>query len=555
MKVLLVGINAKYIHKNLAIRYISQACPSQHACSIMEYTIKDSVEEVARKILDFKAEVIGISTYIWNVDFVKNLTEYIKSINSSVNIFLGGPEVSFEQTYFLENFSIDAVSAGEGEFTVWEYVDALEKGLEQFDIPGIFTKNCIPTQKYAISSLEKIEEYPSPYFMEMDLDSMDTKYLYVETSRGCPYQCSYCLSSAQGGVRLFSLSYVQAILDNIFQSNVKQIKFLDRTFNVDKNRAIYLANYINEHAKKDQSFQFEIMAEHLSEELITFLENRQSGPKFRFEIGIQTTNTHSLREIHRVQDFEKLSKVIARLSKSKQCELHVDLIAGLPLEDYESFHKSFNDVYSLNPDELQLGFLKLLRGTLMKQSAQDYQFKYSEEAPYEIRETAWLSVEDLDRIRDVAYALENLYNKKRMCHTLKYLITNYQADPFVLFEKIGNVIRKSKPKNYHALFSEVLEILSHVYPQKVVSGLLNEEYYALSKQRVKRIVPFVLENKEAILQQLVEAGIGNVNALINYGVFALGVEGILFVLYNKEQTFPKIYEIHTNGKVSLKERA
>lgn len=546
MHVVLVGINAKYIHKNLAIRYIYQTCPSKHECDILEYTIKDDIEKVGISILKTRANVIGISTYIWNAEFVKNLTAYLKSNNPQLKIFLGGPEVSFDPEYFLKNYSVDAISCGEGEFTVWQYIDALENKLENYDIPGIFTNNIKPTCKYAIVSLPELEKFETPYFMDMDKDTLDTKYLYVETSRGCPYQCSYCLSSAQGGVRLFSITYVMSVLDKIFESTVRQVKFLDRTFNVDKDRAILLAKYISNHARSNQSFQFEIMAEHLSEELICFLENRTSGPKFRFEIGIQTTNQQSLKEIKRIQDFDKMSKVIKRLSKNKLCELHVDLIAGLPLEDYQSFHKSFNDVYALNPNELQLGFLKLLRGTKMKEKAKEYGFKYDTNAPYEIIETAWLSKNELEKIHDVAYALENLYNKARMRNTLKYLISNFHADPFILFQSIGENLRADKPRNYYELFKKVLEILSLQYDSNIVTGLLNEEYYSLSKQRVKRIAPFMLDNKEEYINRLYDYGLGSMNTLINYGIFALGLNSILFILYNKEQDFPKLYRITEN---------
>lgn len=554
MKVLLVGVNAKYIHKNLALRYLLQTCPKHHSIEILEFTIKDDVTRVGDCILEYGADVVGISTYIWNVEFVKKLTDYIKNINSSITIFLGGPEVSFQPHYFLENYSIDAVSCGEGEFTVWEYIDALEKNCVDFDIPGIFTKNIVPTQPYAITSLVELEKYELPYFLDRDLEAMDKQYLYVETSRGCPYQCSYCLSSAQGGVRLFSMDYVLMVLDQIFKSNAKQIKFLDRTFNVDKKRAIELARYINENAPVDQSYQFEIMAEYLSEELIEFLENRTSGPKFRFEIGIQTTNKESLKEIKRVQDFDRLSAVIKRLSSSSLCELHVDLIAGLPLENYDSFHNSFNDVFYLRPDELQLGFLKLLRGTYMRENAEDYKFIYSNEAPYEIVETAWMSCDEIDCIRDVAFALENLYNKGRMRASVDYLVYDKGLDPFVVFSVLGKRLRAIRPKNYYDLFTNVYEIVVNEFHFNEIIGWLNEEYYALSKQKVKRISSFELSNREYVLNQLMEAGIGTMNQLINYGIFAQGVDGILFVLYNKEQAYPKLFRIREDEIINIKEK-
>lgn len=543
MKVLLTTLNAKFIHKNLALRYLYRTAPEYHEAIIREFTIKDSLENIVDSILEINPDVIGFSTYIWNVEQIKEICHLIKKQRDDIKILLGGPEVSFEKEYFLNNFEIDALCCGEGEISFWKYVDHANHA--SFDIPGIFTRTIKPSVEYAIVDLREVEKYEDPYFIEFDQKDMGNRYLYVETSRGCPYQCSYCLSSVLGKVRLFSIEYVKGVLDKIFASNVKQIKFLDRTFNVDKNRALEIAKYIDENAKKDQVFQFEIMAEHLSEELIEYLSNRQEYPKLRFEIGIQTTNTDSLKEINRYQNFEKLGEVIQRIGRNNNCEMHVDLIAGLPNEDLESFKKSFNDVFYLHANELQLGFLKLLRGTKMKQKKDDYGMQYDNHAPYEISETKWMSGADLKVIHTACYALDNIYNKPRMRKCIDYIVDEYKIKPFDLLYTLGLDLYANKFNQVDLIFKSVIKTVKENYKISNIEGLLNEEYYCLFKQKTKRICDFELDDDErnSLIDLLFEYGIGSKNNLMNYGIFANGYDGLLFVLYNNKQTYPNIYKI------------
>ncbi|MBR3840796.1 MAG: DUF4080 domain-containing protein [Erysipelotrichales bacterium] len=544
MNVLLTTLNAKFIHKNLALRYLYQTAPKDINVSIKEYTIKDDINNIITNILSYSPDVVGFSTYIWNVDYIKDICKNIKEINPSVKIVLGGPEVSFEPEFFLDNFAIDAVSCGEGEFTIWEYVQNCNK--INIDIPGIFTRASKPTIGYSIVDLNELEKYDNPYFLDFDEKDMKNRYLYVETSRGCPYRCSYCLSSVLGKVRLFSTDYIKRVLDQIFESDAKQIKFLDRTFNVDKNRALELARYIDEHAREDQVFQFEIMAEHLSDELIEYLSNRKELPRFRFEIGIQTTNVNALKEISRYQNFDKLSEVIQKLRKNNNCEMHVDLIAGLPLEDLDSFKNSFDEVFHLHAHELQLGFLKLLRGTLMKKNSLDYGMTYDEHAPYEIFETKWMSKQDIHEIHTACYALDILYNKPRLRKTIDTIINVYSISPFELFYKLGQDLYLNKYNQIDLIFKSVLNTLDNAYKISNVVGMLNEEYYQLFKQKTKRIIDFKIDDeyRNSLLNRLFDSGIASKNDLINYGVFAEGDNCMLFVLYNKLQSYPKLYRIY-----------
>lgn len=547
MNVLLTTLNAKFIHKNLALRYIYQTAPKDINVTIKEFTIKDSIDNIMTSILDLQPDIIGFSTYIWNVEYIKELCEKIKQKESNIKIFLGGPEVSFEPEHFLNNFKIDAVSCGEGEFTVWEYVKHCND--EHIDIPGIFTQKDTPSIGYSVVDLKELEKYESPYFLDFDGDDMGNRYLYIETSRGCPYQCSYCLSSVLGKVRLFSIEYVKKVLDGVFKSKAKQIKFLDRTFNVDKNRALEIAKYIDENAREDQIFQFEIMAEHLSDELIDYLSSRKKYPKFRFEIGIQTTNKDSLLEIKRYQNFEKLSHVIEQLRQNGNCEMHVDLIAGLPFENLESFKNSFNEVFHLHANELQLGFLKLLRGTVMKHNKDSYGMLYDDQAPYEIYETKWMTKSDINEIHIACYALDILYNKPRMRHTIDNLVKVYSISPFDLLYTLGKDLYSHKYNQVDFIFKSVLNNIETYYSVPNIRGMLNEEYYRLFKQKTKRICDYVIdeEQRKKYIEMLFEAGIGTRNNLINYGMFAEGDGGTLFVLYNTLQQYPNLYRINEKG--------
>ncbi len=544
MNVLLTTLNAKFIHKNLALRYLYQTQPKgKYNVTLKEFTIKDSTENIVKQIVELEPDVIGMSTYIWNVEQIKEVLVEVKKRLPDVKIQMGGPEVSFEPEYFLEEFATDAISCGEGEFTFWQYVEHCHE--EVFDIPGIFTRTCKPTIGYSIVDLKEVEKYENPYFLEMDMKDMGNRYLYVETSRGCPYCCSYCLSSVLGKVRLFSVDYIKRVLDQVFASDVKQVKFLDRTFNVDKNRALELAKYIDAHAKEDQSFEFEIMAEALSEELLDYLEHRQSKPKFRYEIGIQSLNQEALKEIHRYQNFDRLKAVVERLGKNNNCEMHVDLIAGLPFEDLESFKHSFNEVFYLHAKELQLGFLKLLRGTLLKDHHEMYDMEYDPHAPYEIFETKWMSKEDINEIHICCYALDVLYNKPRLRRTIDMLVHDYHLQPFDVFTTLGRDLYAHKYNQIDLIMKSVIHTVKEYYHMDIV-GSCNEEYYRLFKNKTKRLVPYTLDEsmRDKYLEMLYNANVGSMNDLINYGIFAKGKEGELFILYSSKQSYPKLYVIN-----------
>ncbi len=557
MNVLLTTLNAKYIHKNLALRYLYVTRPEGWVCEIKEFTIKDKIERIAHELLIRTDDVIGFSVYIWNVEQTKELIAMLKKQRPEVRIVIGGPEVSFDGTYFLENWDVDAVICGEGEFAFWEYLTTLGS---KKAIDGVYTKDYIPAKGYAMVDLSQLEQYPNPYFLPFDEADLGKRYFYMETSRGCPYHCQYCLSSVQGRVRMFSETYVTNILNQVFQKPIRQIKFLDRTFNVDKARALRVAKYIQEHARPEQVFQFEIMAEYVGDDLISYLAAKPPFPKFRFEIGIQSTNEPTLREIQRYQNFDRLTNVIHRLQKSQESELHVDLIAGLPFETLTVFRRSFNEVFALYADEVQLGFLKLLRGTSLRSNYQKYGMEYDAQAPYEIRKTAWMSEQDLQEVHEVCFALEALYNSGRCKDTIKALLKHESHTPYQLFALLGKTLSARKYKQIDELFAQVADTLAPVYGLPYVQSLLAMEYYQLFKQKPKRFYPFQIddEKRKQCYESLMKLGYSR-NELMHYGMFDQtvyqGSPAYLFILYHKDQIYPKRYivDFHTNTAYDCKE--
>lgn len=559
MKILLTTLNAKYIHKNLALRCLYVTKPESVTCELKEYTIKDDILRIANELLERDDDVIAFSTYIWNVEQTSEIIHMIKDRNPHKHIVLGGPEVSFDAPDFLQRLRVDAVVCGEGEFVFWEYIESLQSDTRK-DIDGVYTKTAVPTVKYAMADLQRLETYEKPYFLDIDKKDMAKRYFYMETSRGCPYRCAYCLSSVQGRVRMFSQDYVLDVLRQVFQSSIRQIKFLDRTFNVDKHRALLFASVIHDNARKDQIFQFEIMAEHVSGELIDYLQNKPKHPQFRFEIGIQSTNPISLREIDRVQNFTRLKSVIGQLQESGNYELHVDLIAGLPFEDIDSFKKSFNEVFSLRASELQLGFLKLLRGTSLRKKAHAYGMVFDPRAPYEVSQTNWISEAEMNEIHEVCYALDVLYNIPRAKQTIFAILQHKlcggkhdeEVTPYDVFAYIGKALYHTRFKQLDELFAKTYAALQTVNHSDVVLGLLANDYYRLFKQRPKRFHSHEIEKniKQNIVALLQDQH--TTNELIHYGMVDYGCfddkgtlgKGYLFVLYNKEQTYPLRYSIN-----------
>jgi radical SAM superfamily enzyme YgiQ (UPF0313 family) len=454
MKTLLTTLNAKYIHTSLALRWLYVANKDNFDIGFREYTIKEDVETVANDLLASGCDCIGIGVYIWNVEKIKALVACLRQQKSEVVLILGGPEVSYEPAYFLQHFAVDYVIGGEGEFVLGELLHALENN-KSASIPGVSSHYGI-SRETARADVEKLAALPSPYQLAEDNESRSNRIVYFETSRGCPYNCAYCLSSLEKGIRYFPENYMRENLLYLIQNGAKQLKFLDRTFNLNRNKTRPVFDFLIDNYRKNLCCQFEIYADLLSDEVIDDLNNRLPKHFFRFEIGIQSTCEESNRAVNRQQNFHLITRNINRLMRGGKIDLHLDLIAGLPYESYDRFVQSVNDVFAFRAKEFQLGFLKMLRGTQLRNEAQKYGYLYREQAPYEVIAHRELSADDLNKIRKAEHTIDKYWNSGRFTQTLNIIFDTFY------------------PNRYFEFFLELAEFSTTRQPQR----LSLEEMYA-----------------------------------------------------------------------------
>ncbi len=437
MNIILTTLNAKYIHSSLALRYLKAYSEQDFPqIEIMEFSIKEPITNILNDLYQKKPDVIGFSSYIWNIEETIELVRLIKKVLPNIKIILGGPEVSYDLDYWFKRVKeIDYIVIGEGEETLNHLLKAIKEELSIAEVLGIAYRE---GERYHVTKSRPaltLDTIPTPYKVE-DLASLKDKIVYFEASRGCPFSCAYCLSSIETGVRYFSIERVKEDLLRIIQSGVKTIKFVDRTFNIHKKYAMEIFQFLIDN-HQDTVFQFEITADIMKDDVIQFLVDNAPANIFRFEIGIQSTNEYTNSLINRRQNFERIKNTVLKFKNSKKVDQHLDLIAGLPEEDYMSFRKTFNDVFALRPEELQLGFLKMLRGTPIWLEAKKYNYVYMDKAPYEILQNHVLSFDDVIRIKQVEDILEKYWNDHRMDHTINYLINNEFASPFDFFQEFG----------------------------------------------------------------------------------------------------------------------
>ena len=436
MKILLTTLNAKFIHTSLALRWLYVANKERYNITFKEYIIKEKVETITEEILASGCDILSISVYIWNVKKVGQLVAALKKRKPNLIILVGGPEVMYEPQYFLKEWEIDFVVSGEGEFVLGELFHALENKLPT-TIPGVSSRASI-SEVVVQADLEQLAKLPSPYQLEEDIPFLPHRMVYFESSRGCPYQCQYCLSSLEKGVRYFPKSYIVENLKYLIEHGAKQIKFLDRTFNLNKSHTKTIFDFLLANHRANLSCQFEIYADLLKPETISYLNNTLPKNYFRFEVGIQSTYEPTNLEVKRRQDFDILSQNITHLMEGGKVDLHLDLIAGLPFETFDRFIKSFNDVFALRAKEVQLGFLKMLRGTNLRKNAKRYGYHFDQEAPYEILYNDTISRDELVRIHDAEHALEKFWNSGRFSQTMNTLFDSYyKGKYFELFDEIG----------------------------------------------------------------------------------------------------------------------
>ena len=437
MKILLVACNAKYIHSNLAV-YDLQAYASDYADHIVlkEYTINQQKDDIMRDIYLEHPDVVCVSCYIWNLSFVKELMADLIKILPGADFWVGGPEVSYDAEKFLtENSEFKGVMVGEGEETFKElagyYVEKNPQNLK--DMTGI----CYRDKDQIIhNGWRQIMDLSSIPFIYKDLSEFKNRIIYYESSRGCPFSCSYCLSSIDKKLRFRDTETVKKELQFFIDNKVPQVKFVDRTFNCKHDHAIAIWKYINEHDNGVTNFHFEISADLLREEELQEMSTMRPG-LIQLEIGVQSTNPDTIKAIHRTMDFEKLKGIVDRIHSFGNIHQHLDLIAGLPYEDYDSFRHSFNDVYALKPQQLQLGFLKVLKGSHMMEMCREYGIVYKAQEPYEVLSTKWLDYDHVLKLKTVENMVEVYYNSGQFQNTLEYL-EKFFPDAFSIYERLGS---------------------------------------------------------------------------------------------------------------------
>lgn len=472
MKFLLAAVNAKYIHSNPGIYSLKAyaertrgdlfpegaGLPSVHV-EIGEYTINNQMEQILEDIYRRKPDMVGFSCYIWNIVPCLELVRDLHKVLPDTDIWLGGPEVSFDAPeLLLREPEVLGIMKGEGEETFAALLNCYEKlGMSVRKSVGM--SGCRDQEKKeeefweSLSSLPAaayrgkdgtIQDHPVRPVMDMSqipflysrLEGFENRIIYYESSRGCPFSCSYCLSSVDKSVRFRDLELVKRELDYFLENRVPQVKFVDRTFNCRKSHALEIWRHIKEHDNGVTNFHFEIAADLLDEEELELIGIMRPG-LIQLEIGVQSTNPRTIREIHRVMDLERLKKVVARINAGHNVHQHLDLIAGLPWEDYSSFHRSFNEVYAMEPEQLQLGFLKVLKGSFMYEQAENYGLVYRDKPPYEVLSTKWLSYDDVLKLKGIENMVEVYYNSGQFTRTLKYL-EDWWKDAFVLYEQLAD---------------------------------------------------------------------------------------------------------------------
>lgn len=479
MKILLTAINAKYIHSNLAV-YSLRAFAAENqkeyknSVEIAEYTINQRVDEILMDLYLRKPDVICFSCYLWNIVYVEQLVRELKKVLPNLEIWLGGPEVSFHALEILRKMpQVRGIMCGEGEETFLELLEYYHgTGLQLKEIAGIVykeegsEKKIVSTPSRAVLDLNRV-----PFVYE-NLEDFQNKIIYYESSRGCPFSCSYCLSSIDKCLRLREIETVKQELQFFIDHEVPQVKFVDRTFNCRHDHAFAIWSYLVEHDKGKTNFHFEVAADLLSEEELRLITSMRPG-LIQLEIGVQSTNEQTIREIRRTMKFQQVRKAVAQIHAKANVHQHLDLISGLPYEDYESFRKSFDEVYALHPEQLQLGFLKVLKGSYMEEEAERYGLVYQDRPPFEVLSTRWLSYTDIIRLKRIEEMVEVYYNSNQFIHTME-LLEHAFSGAFSMYETLSDYYEKHRLYGISHSRIERYEILSAF--AREYDGERKEEY-------------------------------------------------------------------------------
>lgn len=488
MKILLTAINAKYIHSNLAVYSLrayaqSRVTDPDTEIALAEYTINQQTDGILMDIYRRKPDVLCFSCYIWNISFVRELIRDLVKILPKTAFWAGGPEVSYDAEKFLTEMpEMTGVMVGEGEKTFHDLLEFYIDGKDSLEeISGIAYRT---GDKIIHNGWRELMDLSAIPFVYEHLEKFENRIIYYESSRGCPFSCSYCLSSIDKKLRFRDLELVKKELQFFLDHRVPQVKFVDRTFNCKHEHAMTIWKYILEHDNGVTNFHFEISADLLREEEMELMSQMRPG-LIQLEIGVQSTNPETIRAIHRHMDLKKLEHCVNRVHSFRNIHQHLDLIAGLPYEDYDTFHQSFNDVYQMKPDQLQLGFLKVLKGSLMQKEAEVYGIVYKEKEPYEVLSTNWLTYGEVLKLKMVESMVEVYYNSGQFWHTLEYLVP-FEKDAFTFYEKLGSFYEKkgyseishSRMRRYEILLEylqEETDVPTEVAAQKMLYDLYLRE--------------------------------------------------------------------------------
>ncbi|MCI9565661.1 MAG: B12-binding domain-containing radical SAM protein [Eubacterium sp.] len=512
MKVLLVAVNAKYIHSNLAVyslkEYAEKYGKNEHEIKIKEYTINQYTEEIVADIYEEQADIIGFSCYIWNIQQVMEVINDLKSVCPKKDIWVGGPEVSFNAVQVLsDNVNVDYVMCGEGEEILKQFLDNYHEGkLQRKDINGLVYREDGQIKVNPMMKPVDISDIP---FVYRDMKDFENKIIYYETSRGCPFSCSYCLSSIDKKIRFRNLDLVKEELRFFIDNKTSQVKFVDRTFNCNPKHAMEIWRYIKENDNGITNFHFEIAADLMTEEELELISDMRPG-LIQLEIGVQSVNEETLQAIHRKTDIGKIESITGRIRQNKNIHQHLDLIAGLPYEDYSSFKNSFNTVYAMKPDQLQLGFLKVLNGAGISEEAKEYGIVCSSRPPYEVLKTKWLTFDEILRLKEIETVVEIYYNSLQFSETIRKLEEFFKS-PFDMYERLGRYYKKysagglkhSRVNRYVLLLDFIMEELNLTEEDSFAwKELLTLDFYLRENAKTRPVFAKSLEDSKKKIHKI-----------------------------------------------------